>query len=161
MPPNRRSSDSRNQLIGAVKTPIGFFTLSLLIAEAVFGIGYAASASEHKVLMAGGMLGVLTMLVIIVALFAWFRPGVLVGDRPTRSIRDWRQKLRTGDHVRIITPPATVVTPDGTIDWTREMARFCGLTAQVVEIESEPVSYRLDIDAQLYSWAPNWLEPVE
>ncbi len=74
-------STSRNATIDAVRTPLGFFALSLLIFEAVFGaIALLSQGSERQVAMSW-MAGGIAVLVLFVAFFAYHRPEALAGAR--------------------------------------------------------------------------------
>ena len=67
--------------------------------------------------------------------------------------------------VQIVAPPTTMYTPKGVIEWNSKlMGRYAGKRAHVVAIEAEhdlPRVVKLDVDAQNYDWAPEWLEPAE
>jgi hypothetical protein len=68
--------DNRLGLIQAVKTPLGFFVLVVLIVEAVLG-GLASVSSSDRTLLIWGMLILLGSTIAIVAALAYLRPYVL------------------------------------------------------------------------------------
>jgi hypothetical protein len=71
--------ERRNSVIALVTNPLGFFTLVVLIVEAVIGGLAASSAQEARPEILWAMCGILVFLVVIVALLAYLKPGVLYG----------------------------------------------------------------------------------
>ena len=73
------SSESRAKLISTVQTPLGFFSLVVLIVEAVLGSVAALSSGIDRTWLVIGMLALIFLLVVIVASMAIFRPKALYG----------------------------------------------------------------------------------
>lgn len=66
--------ESRTGIIEAVKTPLGFFVLVVLVVEALLGIIVGLSEGTDRTLAIVGMLGVIGALILVVAVIAFFRP---------------------------------------------------------------------------------------
>lgn len=77
--------DDRAALLRAVKTPLGFFALVVLVIEAMLGAIAALSAGLDRTLALAGMLLIVVGLVIVVSLLAWLRPEALRGGRPSAA----------------------------------------------------------------------------
>jgi hypothetical protein len=74
-------SNSRAGLIQTVQTPLGFFTLVVLIVEAILGATAGLAKAPAQSLLISAMIILIFALVIIVSLFAYYRPGALQGVR--------------------------------------------------------------------------------
>jgi|GEM_PF-3270581 hypothetical protein len=69
----------RAGIIAAVRSPLGFFVLVVLVVEAVLGaIALGADGTGRREAMVA-MLGVTLLLVAVVAVFAWRKPQALLG----------------------------------------------------------------------------------
>lgn len=80
MPPQDLSD--RRTLIEAIKTPLGFFSLVVLVIESLLGgLAMTASSSADRMLMVELIVGILVLMVVLVAVIAWFRPEALWGHR--------------------------------------------------------------------------------
>jgi energy-coupling factor transporter transmembrane protein EcfT len=79
MPTNGDSSrtGSRIAIIGAVKTPLGFFALVVLVIEAILGIVAGAISGLDRSITVIGMLVIIIALIGIVAYFSYYRPEAL------------------------------------------------------------------------------------
>lgn len=75
-------------IIQAVKTPLGFFVLVVLIVEAILGGSAIFSSGPDRTYLVIGMISLLFLLVIIVAVMAYFRPSSLYGKGTTISQRE-------------------------------------------------------------------------
>jgi hypothetical protein len=84
--PKARSENGRIALIDAIKNPLGFFVLVVLVVEAL--LATLAALSRNSVTLAvtliHGMLTVLILLIVIVAYLAWVRPEALMGLRQAK-----------------------------------------------------------------------------
>jgi hypothetical protein len=78
---NENQSD-RVGIIETVQTPLGFFTLTVLIVEVVLGIMTNFSQGPERNYLIISMVALIFLLVFIVAGFAYFRPEALRGKRP-------------------------------------------------------------------------------
>lgn len=81
------------EIINVVKSPLGFFTLMVLVVD-VGLIGAAVLISQEKNydhemvhILVGSAVGLLFLLVILVAVMATFRPEALSGTRPEAPVR--------------------------------------------------------------------------
>lgn len=79
-----RKEPDRIKIIQTVQSPLGFFTLVVLVVEVILGIMDSLSAGTDRTYLIFGMIGLIFLLVVIVALFAAFRPEALSGKRPDR-----------------------------------------------------------------------------
>ena len=77
-----RTQPTRVDIIQTVKTPLGFFTLAVLVVEAILGITANFSQGADRTYLVVGMLVLIFLLIFIVAGFAVFRPEALSGKRP-------------------------------------------------------------------------------
>ena len=66
-------------IIGAVKTPLGFFALTVLAAEAIIGLTIATSGlnEDHKFWLISAMLALLFLMIALVGAIAVWKPGSL------------------------------------------------------------------------------------
>ena len=74
---------SRNQIIGVVTAPLGFFVLALLIVEAFLATVLIGAALERADKINGMFLGVglFIFITLIVAVLVWFKPDNLTFDK--------------------------------------------------------------------------------
>jgi hypothetical protein len=79
---------NRVNIIETVQTPLGFFTLTVLVVEVILGIAAHFSQGSDRSCLIVSMIALIFLLVTIVAGFAFFRPEALRGKRPVadRSI---------------------------------------------------------------------------
>jgi hypothetical protein len=70
----------RGNIIQMVQTPLGFFTLVVLIVEVIFGIIATFSQGTDRTYLVVGMICLMFFLVGIVAFLSYKRPGVLTGE---------------------------------------------------------------------------------
>jgi|SRR3989344_42246 uncharacterized membrane protein required for colicin V production len=77
------SESSKNQIIEAITAPLGFFVLALLIVEAFLATVLVGADLPNLDRIFGMYLGVglFVFLVIVVALFVWFKPENLTFDK--------------------------------------------------------------------------------
>lgn len=78
----KKESSIRVDIIQAVKTPLGFFALIVLVVEAILGITAGISEGTDRTYLIIGMISLIFILIIIVASLAIFRPEALSGTRP-------------------------------------------------------------------------------
>jgi len=76
------SQSNRVSIIETVQTPLGFFTLTVLVVEVLLGIVANFSQGSDRSYLIGSMIVLIFLLVIIVSGFAFFRPEALRGKRP-------------------------------------------------------------------------------
>jgi hypothetical protein len=77
-----KTSNDHVSIIETVQTPLGFFTLVVLVVELVLGGNVYSSQGADRTYLVLGMLALIFLLVIIVAGLAIFRPEALSGKRP-------------------------------------------------------------------------------
>lgn len=78
----RPPRDTRQTIIKTVTTPLGFFVLVILVFEVMFGILASTSQGPERLYLIVSMMGIVVLLVVIVACFAFIRPEALAGLRP-------------------------------------------------------------------------------
>lgn len=79
---NSVNQSDRIRIIETVQTPLGFFTLTVLIVEVILGITTNFSQGLERNYLIISMIALIFLLVLIVAGFAYFRPEALKGKRP-------------------------------------------------------------------------------
>jgi ubiquinone/menaquinone biosynthesis C-methylase UbiE len=102
-PPNE--TRSKIALIGAVTSPLAFFTLVVLIAEAALFAGRFGATSDERKWLVMGMIGLIYLSVIIVAGMAVFRKGSLLGganDRPLLPPQPQTPDAEANDRPKIL-----------------------------------------------------------
>jgi hypothetical protein len=73
--------NEKRSLVDAVKTPLGFFTLALLVAEAIItGLALGLSGADRTFLLYAWV-GITVLLILVVAAIAIFRPAALWGTQ--------------------------------------------------------------------------------
>src|SRR5205807_154745 len=97
---------TRESIINAVQTPLGFFVLVVLIVEAILGITTNFSSGNDKTYLVIGMLVLLFLLVLIVAGMAIFRPASLYG-KPMKVTEQMSHPISSSADTKI--PEAEVV----------------------------------------------------
>jgi len=112
MKTQRKSEGSRVDIIQTVQTPLGFFVLVVLIAEAIFGIVAGLSAGSDRTYLIFGMLALIFLLVSIVSVIAVFRPEALYGVRPV--IADQPAPEDTGNAPNEALPPFESIVDENT-----------------------------------------------
>ncbi len=73
----KQDRSERVAIISAVKTPLGFFVLVVLVLEAVLGAIALQTAGQNQLVALYGMLAVVGALIAIVAFFAYSNPSAL------------------------------------------------------------------------------------
>jgi hypothetical protein len=99
---NSPAREARVGIIGAVQTPLGFFTLVVLVVEGILGIllGTTLSGTDRSTALYG-MLSIFAALIIVVACFAVFRPEALAGVRQERTLEaELEQMRREAEQIR-------------------------------------------------------------
>ena len=76
------NQSNRVSIIETVQTPLGFFTLTVLVVEVILGIAANFSQGSDRTYLIISMIALIFLLVAIVAGFAYFRPEALRGKRP-------------------------------------------------------------------------------
>lgn len=79
------SQSNRVNIIKTVQTPLGFFTLTVLVVEIVLGIAANFSQGLDRSYLLVSMIALIFLLVALVAGFAFFRPEALSGRRPVEK----------------------------------------------------------------------------
>ncbi len=103
-----KTSDTAG-VIRAVKNPINFFALALLLLAEV-GLGSLAvkAKGENQLIVAYGILVIILALIVVVGLLAWRRPGALVGaaDESAHGLEELRHfcKAVSGEWWEKVTP---------------------------------------------------------
>jgi uncharacterized membrane protein YkgB len=76
---NEKNSKRQNwtQIVEAIKTPLGFFVLSVLLVEAFLTGIFAIASEEQRTIALLGILCIAAFLIFIVTSFAFFKPDRL------------------------------------------------------------------------------------
>ena len=59
------------ELVGAVKTPIGFFVFTMLLVEAFLSVAFSTGEGEQKTIALWGILAIAFLVIIIVSIFGY------------------------------------------------------------------------------------------
>lgn len=81
---NNNPKPDRIGIIQTVQTPLGFFTLIVLIVEVILWRALDLIQGSTRIYIIIVMIAVICLLVAIVAVFAFYRPEALRGKRPMR-----------------------------------------------------------------------------
>jgi len=76
-----QSTDERRNIIEAVKTPLGVFSLALLVVETLFGSLVLATSGTDRTFLLYAVVGILFLIIFLVAGIAVLRPEALWGKR--------------------------------------------------------------------------------
>jgi len=71
------TKDERKSIISAVKTPLGFFVLVVLIIEVILGLSLGGIPQQERVYITYALVGLLFLLIGIVSLMAVYKPNSL------------------------------------------------------------------------------------
>lgn len=85
---SKTNGTSRVNIIHAVQTPLGFFTLAILVAEVILGLLAGKAGDSDFTLLVVSMVGLMFLLVLIVAYIAYKNPDVLTkgGEKDSQRI---------------------------------------------------------------------------
>jgi hypothetical protein len=124
---NGRSATRRINLVQVVTTPLNFFVLVVLVVEAIIGSLASFSGSTERPILVLYMTTIIVLLVLIVALLAWFRPEALRGARVASAATPLRSELE----ISIVSEPSVLVASsvrfnDLSIDKDIEAAKIVG-----------------------------------
>jgi hypothetical protein len=78
---NLETNSDRSQIIQAIRTPLGFFVLVVLVIEVIFGVIASAAGGLERSYLVISMIVLIFALVVIVAFLAYSRPEALQGAR--------------------------------------------------------------------------------
>jgi hypothetical protein len=148
---------SHKDVINAVKTPLGFFTLVVLVVEVIFGILAKLSSGNLQFILGLAMVLLIFLLVFIVAYLAVKHPESLKGERTAiAALSD--DVIKKGSKVVILNPARkTILEPNGAIEWDKRMEPFIGKKATVTLVSNELPIYSLNIDNGAFKWHRDWL----
>ena len=79
--PSNFADHGRSSILNAVKTPLGFFALIVLILEALLGTVAASTVGIARTILIFGILAITALLVIIVIVLVIHRPTALYAPR--------------------------------------------------------------------------------
>jgi heme A synthase len=90
-----KAGGSRRDILQAVNTPLCFYVLALLIIESFFGLVIATGKLNEKTTLycINWGLGLFVAVIVIVSIFAWFKPDTLIYDKNT--LFDERKEKRS------------------------------------------------------------------
>jgi hypothetical protein len=82
----KTSVESRVDIIGAIKNPLTFFALVVLVAEAILGgLAVSMAVGFDRTLIIAGMISLLFLLVVVVAIISYKRPRHLYVFNPDQD----------------------------------------------------------------------------
>ncbi|HST47731.1 hypothetical protein [Jatrophihabitans sp.] len=123
----------RASIIEAVKTPLGFYALVVLVAEAILSVATAATDGIDRTILVIGMVAALIGLILLVAGISLWRPRALYGEAHTVVSVD----IRRGDS-RALVEPNTGDVPLKSLERPKVLVTLgCGpgddLDAEIIE----------------------------
>lgn len=80
------TQQQRVNIIQTVQTPLGFFTLVVLIVEVIFGMTATYSQGLDRTILVVGMIIFMFFLVGIVAYLTYFKPGTLTREKGKKPL---------------------------------------------------------------------------
>lgn len=91
--PQKRETSGRTEIIGAVKTYLGFLVLLVLVAEATFGALALQTSGGTQIFAVSAMLFVTIVLIAIVCFFAYVKPEALLSSGLPREADEFRRQI--------------------------------------------------------------------
>jgi hypothetical protein len=83
--PTRKKGTDRRAIIEAVRTPLSFFVLVVLVIEVTLAAIVGGGRAPNPTPLIYGMVAALFFMICVVAWFAYYRPEALTGVRPSES----------------------------------------------------------------------------
>ncbi len=117
--PRTESGKQRENIILTVQTPLGFFTLIVLVVEIILGLLAAKAEGTDFTILISSMVGLLFLLALIVAYLSYKKPEVLV----SRSYRSKTNGARGTEYDEFL----NVLLPDNIINAIEHEARHHNL----------------------------------
>jgi hypothetical protein len=75
---------------------------------------------------------------------------------------DFESEFKVGQSVRIVArKPKPAIRKDGAIDWNPEKSKFLGKDAVIMKNIRKMRAVKLDIDAEVNTWAYEWITKIE
>ena len=151
---------ARASILRAVQTPLGFFCLTVLIVETIFGTLAAITNEWTQRLLVYAMIGIILLLILIVAGMAVFRPGALTVAATTTPItRSPASEFQRGDFVVIMKPKSRqIIKSWGVIGWSSSMDEFVGQSTRISSFQSNKKIAKLELDSGRHDWAAEWIQ---
>ena len=88
------ASITRVDIIRAVRTPLGFFTLAMLVVEAILLVAVQFSEGQDRTYLIAGFVALPILLVVVVGLIAFFRPQSLIVSEGLEEKKRLEQEIR-------------------------------------------------------------------
>lgn len=150
----------RVDIIRTVKSPLGFFTLVVLITEAILGITLPFVDNWLRAVVTLSMVILIFILVAIVLYLAVFKTDVLLGTQDSFDQRDSAKKHIEKSSTVLIKNPAKkeIVTSIGAVTWISSMDQYIGSTTKVMSFDKKTRTAKLDVDSEFHDWSTEWLE---
>lgn len=146
---NTRKSKDIVSIIGAVKSPLGFFTLVVLITEGVFLALFVSGKIpvQNRLQFGCLMVALFFFLVGLVALLGWFRPELVglpqTAKRPPQTAKK-PEEGREANTIKIIGEEEPAPPVDA---WSREIRPVLHQA-----IEYTVPTYYLNVDLMMVDW---------
>lgn len=104
MATERNSTASRSAIVTSITTPLGFFTLVVLVVEVLFGGISVVAAEDQRTVLIWAMIIFLAVLVLLVGGLACFRPEALRGKRYRPPLDGAQESLTASECQRVNNP---------------------------------------------------------
>lgn len=89
----------RQKFVEAIKTPLGFFSLAVLVVEALLGSLALASSGFDRTFLLYAIVGILVLIVVLVAAIAIRWPEALWGERYSALEESFAAGLGANIHI--------------------------------------------------------------
>jgi hypothetical protein len=140
-------AEKRSSIIEAVKTPLGFLVLVLLVVEVTLG-GLSVALSEFRAPLVWTVISSVPAFIAVVVGLAVWRPEALRGDRPFHEVHANQfasdlvlalggalSNLESTERLEAWRTVADVVSSGGKVD--SSYSRFCeGVSVRITELTS-------------------------
>ena len=130
------STHNRTVIIQSVRTPLAFFTLTILVMEVMFGLVASTSSGSDKTYLIFAMMGLVVLLVSVVAFLTNSHTSELLGAVPTvksgaRPRQSWRPALIHHVSLPVHDLPASIA--------------FYGSELGLPQIPPDPLTFGLEV----------------
>ena len=153
-------SEKKSEIIESVKTPLGFFTLVVLLIEIIFGVVSAFVSPGLQSFLVISMVLLIFCLVGVVAYLAVRHPEALRGERRPQFSTDLNS-IEVGNDVVLLEPrKKKILLEANVVEWNNSMNPFIGQIARVTSIDMTVMTCRINLDSEAYEWHFDWIMKI-
>jgi hypothetical protein len=115
-------------IIQSVKSPLGIFTLALLIAESIMGTTVVAVGGIDRTILIVGMISTILAIIVTVTLLALYAPEPLIGkpvNLPESNIHVFDTDPKINDYMlKLVSSGSTLDIVAGGLSWVKSDDRI-------------------------------------